>query len=219
MIEGAIFDMDGTLLDSMGVWDTLASDYLRSLGYSPRAGLDREVAVMSVEMAAEYFLREYGVPLETHEIVAGINGMLADYYRHTAPLKRGARQFLERLRSSGARLCVATATDAELAEAALGRTGVREYFSAVLTCAEVGKPKTEPEIYRAAFARLGTQKRKTAVFEDALHALDTARRDGFLCVGVYDEHEPRRAELEALADAYIEDFTRAENFWEFAAQV
>lgn len=219
MIRGAIFDLDGTLLDSMPVWDTLASDYLRSLGTSPKPGLDEAVSRMSVEQAAEYIRGEYGLAETPEEIVRGVNGMLGDFYRQTAPLKPGVPGFLERLREGGAKMCVATATDRSLVEAALLRTGVREYFSEIFTCAGVGHGKDEPDIFRAALAHLGTPKSATVVFEDALHAVATAKRDGFVVAAVYDSHEPRCGEAAALADVRICDFADAAGFWSFASGV
>jgi beta-phosphoglucomutase-like phosphatase (HAD superfamily) len=103
-------------------------------------------------------------------------------------------------------MCVATVTDKYLVEAALTRLNVRQYFGEIFTTAEVGCGKNHPTIYRVALAYLGTEKRETLVFEDAFHALMTAKSDGFPVAAVYDEHEVRQGELKELADLYIADF-------------
>lgn len=206
MIKGAIFDLDGTLLDSMSIWDTIGEDYLRSLGIEPRENLAETFKTFTLEQSAEYYRTNYGVTLSVAEIVNGVNGMIEDFYRNTVPLKKGVREFLEALSQKGVKMCIATVTDRYLAEAALVRLGVRKYFSEIFTTAEVGCGKSEPLIYRTALAHLGTQKAETFVFEDAYHALMTAKNDGFPTVAVYDVHEEKQSELKSVADRYINNF-------------
>lgn len=206
MIKGAIFDLDGTLLDSMSIWDTIGGDYLRSLGIEPREDLAEIFKTFTLEQSAEYYRAHYGVTLSVAEIVNGVNGMVEDFYRNTAPLKRGVRELLEGLSRNGVKMCVATVTDGYLVEAALERLEVREYFSEIFTTAEVGCDKTIPQIYRIALAHLGTGKSETVVFEDACHALMTAKNDGFLTAAVYDRHEEKQAEMRVAADYYITDY-------------
>jgi len=217
MISGAIFDVDGTLLDSMSVWDTIGSDYLRSIGYAPREGLDRALQAMSLRQAAEHFRREYGAAQSVAEIEDGVNAMLGRFYRERAALKPGAGGFVRALSGQGVRLCIATATDRALVEAALSRCGILGCFEHVLTCAAVGRGKDEPHIYREALASIGGERRSTVVFEDALHAARTAKADGFAVAAVYDGHEERQEELRALADVYLTDFSHTDPFWKFAS--
>ncbi len=217
MISGAIFDVDGTLLDSMSVWDTIGSDYLRSIGCAPREGLDQALRAMSLRQAAEHFRREYGVARSVEEIEDGVNAMLGRFYRERATLKPGAGGFVRALRGRGARLCIATATDQALVEAALSRCGILDCFEHVLTCASVGHGKDEPHIYREALKRIGGERRSTVVFEDALHAARTAKADGFAVAAVYDGHERQQEELRALADVYLIDLCHTDPFWKFAS--
>ena len=106
-------------------------------------------------------------------------------------------------------MCVATVSDKTIVEDVLARLGIYDYFSAILTSSEVGFGKDTPHLYRAALKTLGTSKEETAVFEDVLHALTTAKQDGFITVAVYDSHESRQIEMKALADYYIADYKEA----------
>ena len=206
MIKGAIFDLDGTRIDSMSAWEGIGEAYLHSLGIEPRERLADTLRTLTVEQSAEYFRQSYGVELSVTEIVSGINTMLEDLYVRSVPLKRGVEGFLKRMRRDGVRMCVATVTDKRLAEAALARLDVLDCFEAVVSTSEVGRDKTEPFVYRKALSILGTEKSETAVFEDSYHALLTAKKDGFRTVAVYDPSEPRQAEMKALADRYIVEF-------------
>ena len=206
MIKGAIFDLDGTVLDSMFIWDTIGEDYLRSLGKEPRENLAEVFKTFTLTQAAEYYRSQYDIKLSIDEIVDGINNMVAEIYRTKVALKPGVSDFLKRLQRSGVKMCIATVTDRHIAEAVLKRLGVREYFSEIFTCAEVCYNKETPEIYREALKHLGTPKTETVVFEDALHALKTAKEDGFKVAAVYDTHELKQEEMKEFSDYYITDF-------------
>lgn len=206
MIRGAIFDLDGTLLDSMFIWDTIGEDYLRTLGKEPHEDLRETFMTLTLEEAAEYYREHYGVTLSAKEIVDGVNTMVEGIYRTKVTLKPGVTEYLRRLKENGVKMCIATVTDRYLVEETLERFGVRWFFSEIFTCAEVGCGKDKPIIYRKALEYLGTTKEETYVFEDSMFALKTVKADGFPAVGIYDRHENRQGELKRLADYYIRDF-------------
>ena len=207
-IRGAIFDVDGTLLDSMFIWDTIGETYLRSIGYQPKENLNETFKNMSLHQAARYYQTEYGVTLSIDEIMDGVNAMLERYYRFEVPLKPGVAELLERLRQDGVKLCIATATDRHLVEAALDRCGVLSCFGEIFTCNEVGHGKDEPDIFEVALRFLGTRREETLVFDDALYAVRTAKEAGFPVAAVYDSHERSQAEVRARSDLYLEDLTQ-----------
>ncbi len=213
----AVFDFDGTLFDSMYVWDRAGEDYLRALGREPGPKLREEMRRLSLDQCARLFQREYGLPLSPEEIAQGINRTVEGYYFDEVQPKPGVKAFLDQLKQHGIPLCIATATDRYQIEAALERCGMAHYFEAVFTCSEVGKGKDEPDIFRAAAARFGAEKERTVIFEDALHAIQTAKADGFPVAAVYDPSEGDREEVRRLADAYIPDYAHTEAFWRFAS--
>ena len=206
MLTGAIFDFDGTLLDSMFIWDTIGEDYLRTLGKEPHEDLKETFMTLTLEEAAEYYREHYKVTLSVTEIVDSINAMVEGIYRTKVTLKPGVAEYLRLLKESGVKMCVATVTDRYLVEDTLDRLGILHYFSGIFTCAEVGYGKDKPIIYQKALEHLGTAKEETFVFEDSLFALETAKTDGFPTVGVYDMHESRQEEMKRLADCYVRSF-------------
>jgi len=123
-----------------------------------------------------------------------------DFYRYEAQLKPHLKEFLAQLHETGVKMCIATATERSLVEAALARCGVLDYFSEIFTCSSVGAGKDEPTIYREALNFLGTDRTNTMVFEDSLHALTTAKKDGFYTTAVYDSHEENQEEIQRLAN-------------------
>ena len=208
MIKGAIFDFDGTLVDSMFIWDTFGEDYLRSLGKEPKENLTETFQTFTLEQSANYYREHYGITLSVREIVDGINARVAEIYKTKVTLKDGVKIFLEKLHADGVKMCVATVTDKSLVKDVLQKLGILSYFEEIFTCEEIGYNKETPHIYRAALTYLGTKKEETIVFEDVFHALMTAKNDGFPVAAVYDSHERKQALMRANADYYITDYAK-----------
>lgn len=206
MIRGAIFDFDGTLFDSMFIWDTAGEIYLRSIGIEPEENLQKTLKPMSLHQSAAYLRQAYGIALSATEIINGVSRTVESFYFHTVQPRPGVTAFLEQLQEKGVLMCIATATERYQVEAALRRCGMEQFFSGIFTCSALGHGKDEPHIYEAALAFLGTAKAETMVFEDALHAARTAKAAGFPVTAVRDAHEPNQTELRRLADAYLEHF-------------
>lgn len=206
-MKAAIFDMDGTILDSMPFWQDVGGNYLRTQGREPRPGFRDTIKSMSMPEAAHYCKLTYDLPGTEEEIVAGMNAQIEGQYFHHLPLKPGAADFLRRLHGAGIRLCLATATDRYMAQAALERCGVLPLFDFVLTCTEVGAGKENPRIFEEALRRLGTSKAETWVFEDSPYAVETARAAGFLVAVVEDDSAlAERPVLKTLAHQYLTSF-------------
>jgi HAD superfamily hydrolase (TIGR01509 family) len=213
-MKGAIFDLDGTLFDSMIMWASIAEDYLKSQGIKPNDDIRAAVRVMSIQQVCEHFCSEYGLALSQEEITAGINGMVEDFYFNRVRLKDGVMESLMQLKNSGVKMCVATATDRYLVEAGLRRTGISEFFGQVFTCTDAGAGKDEPVIFLQALAFLGTGKNETIVFEDALYAIKTAKAAGFKVAAFYDESARyQQEEIKKRADWYFKSFYEWHEFY------
>ena len=216
MLKGAILDFDGTLFDSMFIWDTAGEVYLRSIGIEPREDLQKVLKPMSLLQSATYIRECYQNPLTVEEIMDGINRTVEGFYFHTVQPKEGVAAFLEQMKKQGVRMCIATATDRYQVEAALKRCSMESFFSEIFTCTDVGHGKDEPIIFQKAMDYLGTTRANTVVFEDAYHAAKTAKDDGFITVAIFDSYETKQAELHSVSDCFIENFTQTEHFWKFA---
>lgn len=207
MITGAIFDLDGTLLDSSGFWDLAPAAYLRTQGKEPRPGLAQAVFPMTVPEAAAYMIREYGLDRTPDEITSGVNAAMERFYLHDIPLKDGAAEAVRALAERHVPLAIASVTDKSLVEAVLRRFGLAGAFAWIVTTGEVGAGKSEPDVYLRAAERIGSTPENTLVFEDALHALRTANRAGFRTVGIYDTaSEGLQEQIRAESAFYLRSF-------------
>lgn len=201
----AIFDMDGTLIDSMVFWKNLATEYLSSKGVKqiPEDILER-IKPMIMSESAALFQQEFGLSGDPE---AEMNAMMDAHYRNDIPLKPGVREYLQMLRSRGVRMCVASATAEHLMEACLKRLGVRDYFVFLLSCETVGAGKRSPLVYLESAERLNAAPEDIAVYEDALYAAQTAKDAGYYVVGVYDDSAAKNWQtIEHVADEVILDW-------------
>ena len=210
----AIFDMDGTLVDSMAYWRNLASEFLESKGIpeiSP--AVSERIRPMTMTESAALFIEEYGLSGTAESIAAEMNAMMDEHYRRDIPLKPGVAAYLEALHRRGVTMCVASATAEDLMDACLTRMGVAHYFSFLLSCETIGVGKSRPDVYFEAAKQLGAQPEDIAVFEDALYAANTAKQARFYTIALRDDsNQPHWEELTALADEKILD-------WQAAAQI
>lgn len=206
--DGVIFDLDGTLIDSMPWWENLGENYLIRRGCMPHPDIRHHFKRLTLEGSAIYMKREYGLDESVEEIAQGIMDGIVDGYRESIPLKPGVAEALAAFAEAGVRMCVATATERPCAQAALDRLDVARYFSALFTCSEVGASKTEPLIFEHALEHLGTARERTLVFEDSLHAIETARAAGFPVVAVKEPaSSAEEAEIRELSSAFLDSFS------------
>ncbi|MCI9468549.1 MAG: HAD family phosphatase [Oscillospiraceae bacterium] len=204
----AIFDMDGTLVDSMPYWCSLAREYLEKKGVKDvSVAILDQIRPMTMTESGSLFIREYGFSCTPEDVADEMNAMMVAHYRTDVPLKSGAKEYLSRLKARGVRMCVASATAEPLMEICLDRLGVLGYFDFLISCETVGVGKNRPDVYLEAARRLGGAPERTAVYEDAVFAAKTAKTAGFYVVGVYDESaDAHWADLMRLADETICDF-------------
>lgn len=207
-LQAAVFDMDGTLLDSMHIWDQLGPNALRSMGIEPEPDLHEKLKVMTFRDGAQYCKDRYRMTQSVDEIVALTIAPMEEFYLHEVQTKPGVLPFLSMLKMQGVGMYVATNTDRYLAEAGLRRTGLEPYFKGLITCAEAGAGKADsPEIFLRAMRRLRGNLQNTVIFEDSLHAIRTAKAAGFRVCAVYDPSaEEDQEEIRRLADTCVRSF-------------
>ena len=207
-IDAVIFDLDGTLLDSMSAWEHSGSNFVRSIGLTPADDLDEKLEKMSLTDGAAYIKEQYNLPYSEQEILERtLRPIKEHYYNDILPLP-GVEQTLKNLKAQGVKMAVATASDRDLAEVSLRRLGLLDYFEFIITCDEAGAGKKSPLVYEEALKRLGTDKSRTLVAEDALYALQTAHEAGFPTAAIEEPHSAhQRAGKQALSTYYVFSFT------------
>lgn len=208
MINGAIFDADGTLLDSMYIWDRAGAIYLNSMGIEAETDLGTIMFPMTMLEGALYLKDTYGLVQDINQIQEDINRTVEDFYINDVKFKPGVEEFIDTLHSHGIPMTVATSSDQPIIMTALKRLNVLDCFADILTCSSIGIGKDHPDIYLEACQVMNSRPERTIVFEDALHAAATAKKAGFMVVGVYDStSEAHQREIIDLSDYYIRDFS------------
>ena len=207
-IKGIIFDFDGTLVDSMFIWQMIGSDYLLSKNIKPKKNLYNSLKSLSLEEAAEYYQKNYNIKDNKSKILKDINIILKNYYFNKVCLKEGVQEFLNFLFINKIEMCIATATDKEMVEIVLSKYRLNKYFKKVLTCNEVGEGKNSSLIFDKAISSLELKKEQVYIFEDSLHAIETAKKNGFKIVGVEDFYSKEdKEQIVMLSDRYLDSFT------------
>lgn len=207
MKKGFIFDVDGTILDSMSIWMDAGKLYLESLGIKTDENIGEVMFEMTMEQGAKYLQDNYNVELSVEEICQGINDRVFEFYEKEAPEKEGIRDVLEKAKNSGIAMTIATSTDRPMIEVALKRLDLLDYFQEIFTTTEVGKGKDSPDIFNKAMHAMNTSPENTWLFDDAAYSLATAKKMGINTVGVYDVHSGgKQDEVKKFSDVYIKEW-------------
>ena len=208
-IKSAIFDMDGTLVDSLSVWDVLWSSlgekYLKDKGFSPSTEDNKAVRTTTLNDAMELIHLNYNLGETGEELLAHANRILMDFYANGAKPKNGVIEFLEYCQEKGVKMCIASATAPTLLEAALKNLDLEKYFLKIFSCGAIGKGKDQPDVFLQAAEFLGTAVEETWVFEDSFVAIETAVKVGFPTVGIYDRYNFGQEKIKEIANEYIAD--------------
>ena len=203
VMRGAIFDLDGTLVDSMPYWENIAARYLTKIGVVPKPDVRESIRKMHLLESAEYIKDEYNLAQSPDQIVSDIVRMVSHYYRHEIQLIPGVKEFLQRLK--GIKKCVCTLSDPTLTRAVLERNGILNEFDDIISGCDYNMGKDTHELYEIARRSIGTDKKYTYIFEDSDYAMETAKKGGFTVVGIGTAGIPKE-KVRDLCDFYTEDY-------------
>lgn len=206
-IEAVIFDLDGTLADSMWMWADIDREYLSRFGLKPNRELGAKVAGMSMEETAAFFKANYGIKDSIDRIMQDWVDMSLDNYRHKVRFKPYAVRTLEVFRDYGVRMAIASSNGMEMVRACLESNDTARYFDDVVTSSEVRHGKPAPDVYLLAARRIGADPGRCLVFEDIPAGVIAGHAAGMKTIGVRDDYSSgSESEMRALADAYFDGF-------------
>lgn len=206
-IKGAIFDLDGTLLDSMWVWEKVDTDFLGRRGFDVPDDYQKAIAPMGFKETARYTIERFRLEESAEDIIHEWNEMAMRTYHEEVCIKPGTKDVLEYFKRQGVRIGVATASYSSLFEGCLRRNGVYDYFMAFTETSEVARGKGFPDIYLRAAEKLGCVPSECVVFEDLHQGILAAKNAGFYTVGVYDQRLSYSwQDMERDADLAIRSF-------------
>lgn len=207
-IKAVLFDLDGTLVDSMWVWREIDKEYLGKFGLTIPMGLQEDIGGMSFSETAVYIKERFQIPDSVEEMKAEWNKMAWDKYTYEVPLKKGAGEFLDYCLKNHIKLGIATSNSKELVHNIIKVHGLNDYFSGIVTGCEVEKGKPAPDVYLEAARRCGVAPHKCLVFEDIIPGILAGKAAGMkVCAVEDDDSADQREEKIKLADYYIKDYS------------
>ena len=205
--DAVLFDLDGTLIDSMPVWRNTGKRYLESHNIPIPPNLLSVMKKQTLPQTAEFFRQELGATQTVREICDEVISYVADQYANSIPLKPFVKEFLEQEKSKGTKMCILTASEADYIHLALNRLELLPYFEFVATCTEVGASKDSPKVFQMMMERLGGTLEDTIVFEDAYYAIKSAKDGGFTVYAIADPtSDSEKQAISSTADRYIQSY-------------
>ena len=206
-IKGAIFDLDGTLVDSMWVWSKIDIDYLKSKGHALPENLNLEICHLSFTQTANYFKERFSLSDSIDTILKDWNNMAYNHYSENVKLKDGVKEFLDKLKENNIKIALATSNSVPLLEACLKNNGIYDYFDSITTTDEVSNGKNCPDVYLLAAKKLNVNPKNCIVFEDILPAIKGAKAADMTVIAVSDKHSLNDLdEIINHSDKYINSY-------------
>lgn len=206
--KGVIFDLDGTLIDSMDVWNQVDIEFFKRRSMEVPEGYKKVISKMPFTAIAEYTKEKYNIKESAEEIIEEWHAIALEEYKYNVKLKDGAKEFIEKCKENGLKCTYATASADILCDTVLKANNVYEYFDSKAYVYEVDKDKSEPDVYLLAAERLNLNPQECIVFEDIIEGVKSAKKGGFTVCGVYDDSSAKdEKEMREIADYYIKSFT------------
>lgn len=206
-IEAVIFDLDGTLVDSMWIWEAIDMEYLKRFGQIPPLDLPDIIGGMSFSETASYFKDRFKIPDTLEQIKMDWNQMAWEKYEQEVSAKVGVKEFLQRLQRKRIKTGVATSNSSDLAKLVIHQNGLDSYLEEIHTSCEVKRGKPAPDIYLLVSEKLQVKPENCLVFEDIVPGIMAAKNAGMKVCGIADAHSLREeGKKKQLADYYIDSF-------------
>lgn len=206
-MKAAIFDLDGTLIDSMWVWEQIDKDYLESIGHPVPPNLKDDITHLSLSQTAVYFKKRFNIKDSIDSIISTWSNMAFYQYANNIHLKKGAFEFLSHLKASNIKIGLATSNSIDLLTAVLKNNEIYDFFDTITVSDEVKVGKDNPDIYLLSAKKLGVSPSECIVFEDIPAAVSGAKKANMKVVAILDEYEKNSHPLlKEMADRYIYDY-------------
>jgi haloacid dehalogenase superfamily, subfamily IA, variant 3 with third motif having DD or ED len=196
-----LFDVDGTILDSMGAWENMGRIYLKSKGIDTSQNINNILYPLTSMQAASFLKNEYHLEDSIQEIIENFHKCLHDFYLYDVKLKEGIIDVLEEFKKHHYQLFIATASTKELVEKSFERLNINHYFNSIFTCDALGISKNDPYFYKKIAFKLQVKPKDIIVFEDSYNAALSAKKAGMKVIGVYDQYT--RGHLQDIVHTYI----------------
>lgn len=204
MFSGAIFDIDGTILDTMGVWKEITLKFLKNKGIVPTDKEMDNYRDLSMEETMRYTKEQFNLSESVEELKAGFEKLSREKYINEVPAKPYVKEYMEKLKSEGVKIGVATSGYPELWQHALKRLGMLHLIDGFALTSETGVNKSHPDVYLLAAERIGVEPSRCMVFEDILSGIIGAKKGGMMATAIYDDlNKAQTEEFKKLADRYI----------------
>lgn len=205
--KGVIFDLDGTLIDSMGIWKDIDIEFLKRFGHELPEDLQDRIEGMSFLETARYFKQQFQIPLSLTEIMECWNQMAMEQYTHKILMKPGAKEFLAELEKMGISMAIASSNSHTLIDATLEAHGISGYFQTIVSGCDVKAGKPAPDVYLKAAESLGLDPEQCVVFEDIPAGIKAGKAAGMKVYAIEDEYSRlQREEKMQLSDGYFVDY-------------
>ena len=206
-IKAAIFDLDGTLIDSMGLWNSIDVNYLKKFNLAVPERLQDDICHLNFQETAAYFKDRFNIPDSLDKIMADWHNMAYEAYCTSIKLKKGVVEFLQFLKDSNIKIALATSNSNDLLEASLKANKIYDFFDAITTTSEVERNKEFPDVYLLAAKKLSVAPENCLVFEDLPTAIKGAKKGNMKVVGIYDAwNEDQWSLIKSLSDYSIKDY-------------
>lgn len=205
--KGAIFDLDGTLIDSMGVWEKIDNEFLEKRNIDIPSDYIEKINSMSFDKVAQYTIERFNLKQSEEELIKEWNEMAIYEYSNNIKLKPNVEEYLKKLKENNIKIALSTSSPRILYEPVLKNNHIYEYFDVLTSLEDVKRDKNYPDIYLLAAEKLDLNPQDCVGFEDILVAIKTLKKADFKAVGVYDKYSDCNIEeIKKISDRFICDF-------------